>query len=812
MNKSLITSILCCSLLLVGCGGSSNKSSSDKPVDTSPGGGGTTGGGSTSTQPVAKIQSSASGVAGDTLQVSAAGSTIPANAKLSWRWQSKPDGSTAQFADTTAQQTHFTADVAGTYIIELLIESNGKTAKSQFTITVRDKVDSVTPVAKIQSTAQGYVGDTLQVSAAGSTIPANAKLSWRWQTKPNGSTAKFGDEHAQQTYFTADVAGTYIVELTITSGENEAKAQFSITIKDKAATIIPIAKIQSSVLGYTGDTLQVSAVSSTIPANAQLAWSWAAKPTGSTAQFADPNATLTQFTADVAGTYIVKLFIRSGANEATAQFTITIKDKTPPTENTPPVASFTLTKQEIAVNEYLKLDGRASSDKDNDNLSYQWQVKAPENVPEYILVSPKNSVASFASRFPGEYTITLTVTDGKASHSQSANITVAGEPPATAKPLNAVITAPTEVTLSGLITLVTLNSTDKSQFYGSVLPLWSIDSKPEDSNPVILGVNGFDTSMTVDKPGQYQIRLSFKDRNGKLSEDTHTFTAQYGDPSRPLVYLDRPESGRVNHTVEISAKRSRDLDGRPLTFKWTFEPKTADMAYSVEDENTHTVKFTPHSEGFYKYQVEVSNGELSDIAPGHLYVDPENYAPRIEISPKTTVASEGETKTFYVTGSDKDGDTLTYTWSLYAKPDNSQAVINDTGDQAAITFDVAGSYIVKCVASDGELEAWTVAAVKVSEAQNSTPSITSIGYQGTPSRNSLLQLTSTVVDQDSESSDLTYFWKVFSPTGQVITDTIQQGVGLQFTPTDTGNYHVELNVVDDKSGAVATKAFSLTVE
>ena len=139
--------------------------------------------------------------------------------------------------------------------------------------------------------------------------------------------------------------------------------------------------------------------------------------------------------------------------------------------NTPPVANFTLTKQEIAINEHLQLDASNSSDSDGDNLSYKWQVTAPAHVDEYTLVSPNNNLASFASKFAGEYTITLTVYDGKSSHSKSEKVIVIDNQPA----LKAVISAPSEVTLSSM-TFVELKS-DGSQYQGAVTPLWSFDSK-----------------------------------------------------------------------------------------------------------------------------------------------------------------------------------------------------------------------------------------------------------------------------------------------------------------------------------------------
>ncbi|GEK08686.1 PKD domain-containing protein [Pseudoalteromonas peptidolytica] len=567
------------------------------------------------------------------------------------------------------------------------------------------------------------------------------------------------------------------------------------------------AKISPIQSVYTGATVKLIGTSSVVSANATVAWSITAKPQNSTAQIADKSSLLNEFVADVAGDYEVQLTIKSASQESTAKASVKVTDKPVEPTNRAPKAVITPFKERAVKSEQVTLSAKDSSDPDGDRLSYKWQVSSANNALDFHLINPEGEYAVFAGRDYGVFTISLTVHDGKTySETVTKQIEVYDDRPE----LKAVISAPTEVIL-GSVNFVELKS-EGSQYPRAVTPLWSFDSKPSGSQAKMATPSGFITSAQLDKPGQYQIRFSLKDEYGRVSEATHTITAKYGEARTPLVFVDAPESTKINEAIELSAKRSTDASGRPLTYAWTFEPREPGLTYSVSNENTDTVTFTPHGEGYYRYSVKVSNGELSDTATGMVKATPENNEPTVSISPRISVALEGQTKVFEISAEDKDGDPLTYQWSFSAKPEISTAVINGSDNRASITFNEVGNYVPNCTVSDGKVEVDISAFIQVRAVQNGAPTIAALDAQGMLKVGTEVQLASTVVDADSHTQHLTYFWTVTEPSGKVIEGAAVNDATLRFTPAVSGDHQVKLSVIDEKSAAVATKVVTLSVE
>ncbi len=78
-----------------------------------------------------------------------------------------------------------------------------------------------------------------------------------------------------------------------------------------------------------------------------------------------------------------------------------------------------------------------------------------------------------------------------------------------------------------------------------------------------------------------------------------------------------------------------------------------------------------------------------------------NEAPVADAGEDRTV-TVGDTVTLNGNGADNDGDSLTYSWSFAALPDDSEATLTNADmPSASFTTDVAGDYVVELVVNDG---------------------------------------------------------------------------------------------------------------
>jgi len=110
--------------------------------------------------PVANAGVSRTVVTGSLVNLSGTASTDPENAALSYAWTLQaPAGSTASLTSTTAAQPSFTADVAGSYTVTLIVNDGAlNSAPAVITITAQTAAPALDGVALYASNCQGCHG------------------------------------------------------------------------------------------------------------------------------------------------------------------------------------------------------------------------------------------------------------------------------------------------------------------------------------------------------------------------------------------------------------------------------------------------------------------------------------------------------------------------------------------------------------------------------------------------------------------------------------------------------------------------------
>ena len=230
------------------------------------------------------------------------------------------------------------------------------------------------------------VGVAVSLDGSGSSDADGDTLtfSWSFQLLPSGSNASLTNETAIDPSFTADVAGQYVVQLEVNDG-SETSSPASVTITAVDSNSAPVAGAGNDQNVATGATVQLDG-SASIDSDGDLityAWTVVSSPDGSTASLSDATIVNPTFVADLDGQYTLELVVADSELQSVVD-SVTI---TAETANSVPVANAG-PDQNVATNSIVSLNGSASSDADNEGLSYQWEIQTkPEGSAAHSLMT-----------------------------------------------------------------------------------------------------------------------------------------------------------------------------------------------------------------------------------------------------------------------------------------------------------------------------------------------------------------------------------------------------------------------------------------
>jgi hypothetical protein len=157
----------------------------------------------------------------------------------SWAFTSRPAGSGAALSSATVVNPTFTADLAGSYVLNLVV-NDGKVNSAPATVTITASVANAAPVADAgtpQSVTTGSVV-TLDGSASSDANGDPLAYSWAFTSRPDGSGAALSSATVVNPTFTADLAGSYVLNLVVNDGKvNSAPATVTITASGAAPEV-----------------------------------------------------------------------------------------------------------------------------------------------------------------------------------------------------------------------------------------------------------------------------------------------------------------------------------------------------------------------------------------------------------------------------------------------------------------------------------------------------------------------------------------------------------------------------------------------
>ncbi|MCB9687640.1 MAG: hypothetical protein H6738_11610 [Alphaproteobacteria bacterium] len=160
-----------------------------------------------------------SGMVTEEIELQGSGSD-PDGDTLSYEWVfvEVPGGSTAQLLNETRANASFYADRAGRYIVELAVDDGIEVATDSVQVTIT--APNAGPVANAGLDQNVPVGNRVLLNGSSSYDPDADPLDYAWTfaQRPGGSNAILQGADTAFPQFTADQAGTFIIELVVTDG------------------------------------------------------------------------------------------------------------------------------------------------------------------------------------------------------------------------------------------------------------------------------------------------------------------------------------------------------------------------------------------------------------------------------------------------------------------------------------------------------------------------------------------------------------------------------------------------------------------
>ncbi len=564
----------------------------------------------------------------------------------------------------------------------------------------------------------------------------------------------------------------------------------------------PIALAGLDQSGYLGDAFKFNGNQSSDPDGDPLNYRWSivSKPSQSEANLNDSTRVDPTLTPDVVGRYEIQLVVKDAELESEPDsLTVTVVF-----DNDKPIA-VAGEDQTVLVNTLVNLDGSASSDPDEQPLSYRWMIISQPEQSSSVL-NNKNSVSpSFSPDLPGNYVIQLIVNDGVIdSAPDTVNVTV-GQYVNIRPTAHAGADQQTNVGSE-----VRLDGSASNDPEGAALTYsWDFVSVPNGASATLYGEQTVSPSFNPSQPGSYTIQLIVNDGVLDSAADTVTVLVEE-DNQKPIANAGLDQTSTVEQAVNLNGTASYDPDGDAIEYTWTFISQPSNSGAGLSNPKAATPSFSPTVEGAYVLQLIVDDGkDQSSPDTVTITVVAKNTKPVANAGIDQVSSIGVEVSLDGSRSYDADSDPLTYQWQTTSQPDGSSVVlVGPTSVSPKFTSDKQGDFVFQLVVNDGKEDSEKDSVVISVSDLNGKP-IAVAGEDQLGEVNDQFTLDGSA-SSDPDGEPLSYQWSLLQvPTGANASIVNANEAVAQITADVAGMYQVQL-VVND--GSESSDPDSLTLE
>lgn len=707
---------------------------------------------------------------------------------LTYLWTA-PAGITLN--DATAQKPTFTApEVAQDteYIITLVV-NDGKVNSPADAVKVLVKQVNKVPVANAGPDQSVPENTVVTLDGSTSTDGDGDNLTYLW-TAPQGITLS-ANNVAKPTFMAPEVAANtpFIFTLVVNDGLADSPAD-QVVITVQQVNKIPVANAGPDQTVDENTQVTLSGLASSDGDGDALTYLWSA-PAGislSSNTVAQPTFIAPEVMADT--DFIFTLKVNDGkADSQSDEVIITVKqvNKAPVANAGPDQVAF--------FGNVVTLDGTASSDFDQDALTYLWTSPAGITLNDPTAAKPTFD-APDVSTFTN-FVFTLVVNDG-ALNSAPDEVNVLARPENKIPVANAgpdqVVNENTMVSLDGSLSA---DGDNDPITYKWTVPAGITLNLSNPAKPTFMATE-------VDVDTEYRITLVVNDGFADSPADEVLIKVLQVN-TRPVANAGMNQNVTEGALVTLDGTGSTDPDGDPMTYLWT-APAGITLNSNTAAKPTFTAPEIKNT-AFLTFTLVVNDGFINSTPDQvTIIVENVNKAPVANAGPDQEV-NEGLVVTLDGSASaDPDEDALTYTWTAPAGITLSASnVAKPTFTAPEVTE--ATTLTFTLVVSDGLLNSQIDEVVVTVNHVNKVP-VANAGPDKGWKEGALVTLDASL-SSDPDGNVLTYLWT--APAGIELNDAT--AVNPTFTaPAVEENLELIFTlVVNDGSDASKADTVIITI-